>query len=127
MRHSLRPIKPLLRPRALLMISRRPSATSARLFSKRGRGEARSARSFPIARWLTTYAPWFQIYAAAEFSGTKTGHRPRRIRDSRMSATRGSHAPAFAATLAFFLSVVGGCIDTIGVLSLGGLFVSHMS
>jgi uncharacterized membrane protein YoaK (UPF0700 family) len=44
-----------------------------------------------------------------------------------MSATKGSHAPAFAATEAFFLSGVGGCIDAIGVLTLGGLFVSHMS
>ncbi|HEY6677131.1 MAG TPA: YoaK family protein [Terrimicrobium sp.] len=44
-----------------------------------------------------------------------------------MSATKGSHAPAFAATEAFFLSGVGGCIDSIGVLTLGGLFVSHMS
>jgi uncharacterized membrane protein YoaK (UPF0700 family) len=44
-----------------------------------------------------------------------------------MSATRGSHAPAFAASEAFFLSGVGGCIDAIGVLTLGGLFVSHMS
>ncbi len=44
-----------------------------------------------------------------------------------MSATRGSHAPVFAATEAFFLSGVGGCIDAIGVLTLGGLFVSHMS
>jgi uncharacterized protein DUF1275 len=44
-----------------------------------------------------------------------------------MSATKGSHAPPFAATEAFFLSGVGGCIDAIGVLTLGGLFVSHMS
>jgi uncharacterized membrane protein YoaK (UPF0700 family) len=44
-----------------------------------------------------------------------------------MSATKGSHAPAFAATEALFLSGVGGCIDAIGVLTLGGLFVSHMS
>ena len=44
-----------------------------------------------------------------------------------MSATKGSPAPAFAATEAFFLSGVGGCIDAIGVLTLGGLFVSHMS
>jgi len=44
-----------------------------------------------------------------------------------MSATRGSLAPAFAASVAFFLSGVGGCIDAIGVLTLGGLFVSHMS
>src|SRR6476620_5736003 len=109
------------------MISRRPSATSARLFSKRGRGEARLPPLFPIARWPTTYGPWFRIYGAAEFSGIRTGHRRRRIPDSRMSATRGSHAPAFAASEAFFLSGVGGCIDAIGVLTLGGLFVSHMS
>jgi uncharacterized membrane protein YoaK (UPF0700 family) len=44
-----------------------------------------------------------------------------------MSATKGSHAPAFAATEAFFLSGVGGCIDAIGVLTLGGPFVAHMS
>jgi uncharacterized membrane protein YoaK (UPF0700 family) len=44
-----------------------------------------------------------------------------------MSARKGDHAPAFAPGEAFFLSGVGGCIDAIGVLTLGGLFVSHMS
>jgi uncharacterized membrane protein YoaK (UPF0700 family) len=44
-----------------------------------------------------------------------------------MSATKGSHAPAFAATEAFFLAAVGGCIDAVGGLTLGGRFVCHMS
>jgi uncharacterized membrane protein YoaK (UPF0700 family) len=44
-----------------------------------------------------------------------------------MSAAKGSPALAFAASEAFFLFGVGGCIDAIGVLSLGGLFVAHMS
>ena len=44
-----------------------------------------------------------------------------------MPAGKGSYPPAFAASETFFLSGVGGCIDAIGVLTLGGLFVSHMS
>ena len=44
-----------------------------------------------------------------------------------MSVAKGSHAPVPAASETFFLSGVGGCIDAIGVLTLGGLFVSHMS
>ena len=44
-----------------------------------------------------------------------------------MSARIGSDASAPAPIEAFLLAGVGGCIDAIGVLTLGGLFVSHMS
>lgn len=37
------------------------------------------------------------------------------------------HGRASTTTEAFLLAGVGGCIDAIGLLTLGGLFVSHMS
>jgi Protein of unknown function (DUF1275) len=45
-----------------------------------------------------------------------------------MSARNGSKAPARVTAIeAFLLAGVGGSVDAIGVLTLGRLFVAHMS
>jgi len=44
-----------------------------------------------------------------------------------MSDRGGKGAPARVAIEAYLLSGVGGCVDAIGLLTLGGLFVAHMS